>query len=86
VKLLAPFVANDDTIFAIVGLLIVWAGLSANRLYWRTESLISNLRRGRALVEAATDPRAFADSFESAPDSSLSLVRSPEPGQRSATR
>jgi hypothetical protein len=66
VKWLAPIVANNATIFAIVGLLIVWAGLSAIRLYWRTESLISNLQRGRALVEAATDPRAFAGSFESA--------------------
>jgi ABC-type transporter Mla subunit MlaD len=66
VKFLAPIVATDATIFAIVGLLIVWAGLSAIRLYWRTESLISNLRRGRALVETATDPRAFAASFEAA--------------------
>ena len=84
-KWLAHIVANNATIFAIVGLLIVWAGLSAIRLYWRTESLISNLQRGRALVEAAILAPS-PEALNPPPDSSLSLVRSPEPGQRSATR
>ena len=61
---LAPILADKRVIFAIVGLLCIWAGLSAARLYTRTESLISTLRRGRTLVEAGADYRAFVANFE----------------------
>jgi hypothetical protein len=64
VESLAPYLADKSIIFVIVGLLFIWAGLSATRLYSRTERLISTLRRGRTLVEAAADYRAFVANFE----------------------
>jgi hypothetical protein len=64
VKFLATVLADPRTIFATVGLLFIWAGLSASQLYRRTASLIAVLRRARSIVRAAGDPRAFCSGFE----------------------
>lgn len=48
---LAQSLAGPAAIFVVVGLLVVWAGWSATRLYGRTESLISTLSAAFAIVE-----------------------------------
>jgi HPt (histidine-containing phosphotransfer) domain-containing protein len=64
VELLAIVIADQRTIFAIIGLLLIWAGWSLGQLYRRTSGLIIILKRARSLVQSAADPRAFTASFE----------------------
>jgi len=60
----AQWIAQTSTIVAVIGLLIVWAGWSADRLYRRTETLISTLRRACAIIGTPADRRAFTANFE----------------------
>ena len=48
---LAQSLASPAVIFAVVGLLVVWAGWSAARLHGRTQTLISTLSAACAIVD-----------------------------------
>jgi hypothetical protein len=61
---LAPLLANQRTIYAVVGVLVIWAAWSLSQLYWRTASLIAILRRARSWILTAADPHGFTASFE----------------------
>jgi hypothetical protein len=63
-EFLGAILANQRTIFAIVGLLIIWAGLSAAQLYRKTARLIVMMRRARSFVQEAGDAHAFTTGFE----------------------
>jgi hypothetical protein len=51
VPLLAQALASPAAIFAVVGLLVVWAGWSAARLHGRTQTLITTLSAACAIVD-----------------------------------
>jgi hypothetical protein len=48
---LAQSLASPAAIFAVVGLLVVWAGWSAARRHGRTQTLISTLSATCAIVD-----------------------------------
>jgi hypothetical protein len=64
VEFLAQCMAKTTTIVAVIGLLIVWAGWSADRLYRRTEILISALGRACAIIGTPDDRHAFTANLE----------------------
>jgi len=72
---LAQSLASPAAIFVVVGLLVVWAGWSSAQLRGRTESLISTLRAGGAIVEKPE----FLTNFEAAAGqlAALPLLASP---------
>ena len=66
----AQSLANPVTIFAVVGLLVAWAGWSGAQLRDRTESLISTLRAAGTIVESPeflTNLGAAAEQLEALP-------------------
>ena len=63
-EFLAPYLANPLTIPAIVGALVIWAGLSLGGLYRQSARLIRALRRARSVIGSAADAQAFAADFE----------------------
>ncbi|WP_192499363.1 hypothetical protein [Skermanella pratensis] len=75
----APIISNPITIAAVIGVLVIWAGLSGWKLQSRSKHLVRALDLAREELEKASDVAAFSNRY---PETDAALERNSVLGSR----